>query len=133
MSSLCIDHISLKLSEPNTFYIYGFPFVLFLLAIELIEKVPVTTKRNRSVISYLALLTYPAYLLHQDLGLIFFEFIDKKTDSTRMLTSILALTLIILLSMAVNKYSSLFKKNKFFPRKFGALNIKGAGSGLNPE
>lgn len=95
--------ISMKLNRENVLS-YGSCFLIFLLCMIFFKNA-----RSR-MISYLGIITYPLYLLHQDIGLIF---IGLMGNFSNLIAATFAFVSVFLLSVAVNqlieKYQSSFR------------------------
>lgn len=87
MSFLGIGHISMRLGSLRAFVVYAPLFFVFIL---LMKYVRVDNPKLTKPLFYLALLTYPAYIIHQDIGLILINIYERNIgESPAALRSLL--------------------------------------------
>ncbi|MCC2679920.1 MAG: acyltransferase family protein [Pseudobdellovibrio sp.] len=113
LSLMGVDHLSLLLSKKNSMAFYGVLFPLFLILMELPYNF---SERTNSWITKLAVLSYPAYLIHQDLGLMILKLADTYGEGVRALATIVIVGLLFIISNYIQVVSDrlllLYKKKK---------------------
>jgi|688.fasta_scaffold118684_2 peptidoglycan/LPS O-acetylase OafA/YrhL len=87
-----VNAISMSLNRSNLFS-YGSCFLIFLMSMLLFRR------GNNKWVSYLGVITYPLYLLHQDIGLVFISLIEKNSLAP---AAFIVLGFVILMALAVN-------------------------------
>ncbi len=89
--------ISMTLNTEN-FISYAICFIIFTVIMTLFKNT------TNSYISYLGLLSYPLYLIHQDVGLILIAILEKHLD--HLSSALLTIAMVLLISIAIQKFIS---------------------------
>ncbi len=82
----------------NNLVSYSICFIIFIITMTFFKNT------TNSYISYLGLLSYPLYLIHQDIGLIFIAILEKHLD--HFSSALLTIVIVLLISAVIQKFIS---------------------------